>query len=243
MNDGRIKEAVVLAAGNGRRLASPSGLPKPLISVAGRSLIRRVLDRLFEAQVERVYVVIGYRAQEIQQQASLNGLGDRVRWVQNEDYHLANGLSLLAVKKRVKSPFLLLMSDHLFESSTLQDFVSNDAPDQGGVLAVDSKIESVFDLPDATKVVSNSEHIRHMGKDLETFNAIDTGIFALTPSVFEAMHESASRGDHSLTGGISVLARTEGVRTWDIGERRWIDIDTPEALREAERLAALGLFK
>ena len=93
-----------------------------------------MLDRLFEAQVERVYVVIGYRAQEIQQQASLNGLGDRVRWVQNEDYHLANGLSLLAVKKRVKSPFLLLMSDHLFESSTLQDFVSNDAPDQGGVL-------------------------------------------------------------------------------------------------------------
>ena len=108
---------------------------------------------------------------------------------------------------------------------------------------MDSKIESIFDLPDATKVVSDSQQVRQMGKDLETFDAIDTGIFALTPSVFEAMHESASRGDQSLTGGISVLARTEGVHTWDIGERRWIDIDTPEALQEAERLAALGLFK
>ena len=243
MNDGRIKEAVVLAAGNGRRLASPSGLPKPLIPVAGRSLIRRVLDRLFEAHIERVHVVIGYRAEEIQAQGSLNGLRDRVHWVQNEDYHLANGLSLLAVQNRIESPFLLLMSDHLFESSTLRDFVSIHAPEQGGVLAVDSKIESIFDLPDATKVVSDSQQVRQMGKDLETFDAIDTGIFALTPSVFEAMHESASGGDQSLTGGISVLARTEGVHTWDIGERRWIDIDTPEALQEAERLAALGLFK
>lgn len=243
MYDGRIKEAVVLAAGNGRRLASPSGLPKPLIPVAGRSLISRVLDRLFEAKVERVHVVVGYRAEEVQQQACLNGLRDRVHWVQNQEYHLPNGLSLLAVQERVKDPFLLLMSDHLFEGSTLQDFVRLGAPPSGGVLAVDSKVEDIFDLPDATKVMAAGEQVQHMGKDLQSFNAIDTGIFALTPSVFGAMQESAAQGDQSLTGGISVLARTEGVRTWDIGRRRWIDIDTPAALREAERLVSLGHFR
>ncbi len=242
MMNGRIKEAVVLAAGNGRRMSARSSLPKPLIPVAGRPLLERVVSRLVEVRVEKVFIVVGYRAEEIRGRLSLDSASIEVEWVENPRYHLANGISLLAVEEKVRSPFLLLMSDHLFESSTLETIMEFPVPERGGILATDSKIDRVFDLPDATKVVSEGDCVRRMGKDLTDFNTIDTGVFALSESVFPAMRESSENGDCSLTGGISKLSCDCSMRTWDIGDRRWIDIDTPEALEEAERLVKAGYF-
>jgi bifunctional UDP-N-acetylglucosamine pyrophosphorylase/glucosamine-1-phosphate N-acetyltransferase/UDP-N-acetylglucosamine pyrophosphorylase len=52
--------AIVLAAGKGTRMQSE--LPKVLVPVAGRPMIRYVVDALRDAGVERIVVVIGYRA-------------------------------------------------------------------------------------------------------------------------------------------------------------------------------------
>ena len=52
--------AIVLAAGKGTRMKSD--LPKVLVPVAGRPMLRYVLDALREAGVVRTVVVVGYRA-------------------------------------------------------------------------------------------------------------------------------------------------------------------------------------
>lgn len=52
--------AIVLAAGQGTRMKSD--LPKVLVPVCGRPMIDYVLDMLAEAQIKRVVVVVGYRA-------------------------------------------------------------------------------------------------------------------------------------------------------------------------------------
>lgn len=53
----RPARAMVLAAGQGRRLRPiTDALPKPLVAIAGRSLIDRVLDRLADAGVARAVV-------------------------------------------------------------------------------------------------------------------------------------------------------------------------------------------
>ena len=52
--------AIVLAAGQGTRMKSD--LPKVLVPVCGRPMIDYVLDMLAEAEIERVIVVVGYRA-------------------------------------------------------------------------------------------------------------------------------------------------------------------------------------
>lgn len=57
--------AVVLAAGMGTRMKSD--LPKVLCPILGRPMIEFVLDALREAGVERVIVVVGYRADDVQQ--------------------------------------------------------------------------------------------------------------------------------------------------------------------------------
>ena len=62
------KLALILAAGNGKRLAARSGeLPKPLVHLHGKPLLEHVMRGAHEAGIESFVVVIGYRGHLIHQ--------------------------------------------------------------------------------------------------------------------------------------------------------------------------------
>jgi bifunctional UDP-N-acetylglucosamine pyrophosphorylase/glucosamine-1-phosphate N-acetyltransferase/UDP-N-acetylglucosamine pyrophosphorylase len=58
--------AIVLAAGKGTRMKSD--LPKVLVPVAGRPMLRYVLDSLRAAGVNRLVVVVGYRSELVREE-------------------------------------------------------------------------------------------------------------------------------------------------------------------------------
>src|SRR5947207_10003060 len=58
--------AIILAAGKGKRMASD--LPKVLVPVCGRPMIRYVIDAVRAAGVARVVVVVGYRGELVRQE-------------------------------------------------------------------------------------------------------------------------------------------------------------------------------
>lgn len=60
--------AIVLAAGKGTRMKSE--LPKVLVPVAGRPMIRYVIDSLNTAGIERILVVVGYRSDLVRTELS-----------------------------------------------------------------------------------------------------------------------------------------------------------------------------
>lgn len=69
----RIEMAMVLAAGLGVRMRPlTDDKPKPMVELAGRTLLDRALDRLFEAGVRRAVVNTHYKAEVIHRH-----LGDR----------------------------------------------------------------------------------------------------------------------------------------------------------------------
>src|SRR5262249_26801743 len=103
-------------------------------------------------------------------------------------------------------------------------------------LAVDRRIEGIFDLPDATKVRLNGQAITAIGKDIVPFDAIDTGLFLCQPVLFEALERARARGDSSLSGGMRQLLSDRKLQAVDIGTHFWSDVDTPASLVYTERM-------
>jgi len=58
--------AIILAAGKGKRMASD--LPKVLLPVCGRPMIRYVVDAVRAAGIERMIVVVGHRGELVRQE-------------------------------------------------------------------------------------------------------------------------------------------------------------------------------
>jgi choline kinase len=193
------------------------------------------------AGIETVTVVTGHRAERLRAGAFSESPCCEVRWVHNPRFDEPNGLSLLAAEGVVSGPFLLLMADHLFERSTLDTLLrASEKTDAAVVMAVDFKVDTIRDLEDATKVMTVDSRLRAVGKSVQPFNAIDTGMFVCRAGVFPGIRAAAESGDASLSAGIATLAAGGRVETVDIGGGRWIDVDTPEARILAERMVAAG---
>src|SRR5271155_1778818 len=148
-----INQCLILAAGNGSRIAALSGgVPKPLVPLCGVPLLEHVIMSAQEAGISKFVIVVGYRADMIRRWWKARSLeGISVTWIENQEYHKANGVSAWAAKEELHSPFLLVMSDHIFEPKTAKALLREPISNDEVILAVDHNIDRIFDLEDATK--------------------------------------------------------------------------------------------
>src|SRR5437016_2277871 len=113
-----IREAVILMAGEGSRLCgSDKTFLKPFVPVRGRPLISYTLDALIHGRIRTVNFVVGYESERmIAQVKQLVPSGLTASFIENRDWRKQNGVSLLAAAGRVANPFVLTMSDHIFDN-------------------------------------------------------------------------------------------------------------------------------
>lgn len=238
--------AVILAAGRGSRLYPTSRLPKPLVQVQGVTLAERVMETVHDATgIRRFIVTLGWRAGDVEAHfADVAGrLGVSVDFVRVADWDLGNGASALAASGLTRDrPFLLVMSDHLFDPAIARRLV-DDPPGPGEMrLAIDRDKDGIFDLDDVTRVSTDGDRIAAIGKNLSAWDAADTGVMLCTSGLFEGLRRAAAKGQHGLSDGLRDLARERRAGVVDVTGLSWIDVDTPEARHEAERRLVGGYF-
>ena len=236
------RTGLILAAGFGSRLAGVSDLTrlKPLTPVGGVPLMQRTLDSLAVAGCSRVVVVTGFRADEVEHAVEQAYSGPlTLEFVRNPRYELSNGVSVLAARPRLPEQFVLTMADHVFGDEVM-NVAGAHSPDPGtATLLVDYKLDSIFDLADATKVFAEAGRVRLIGKQLDPFNAVDTGLFVGTSGLLDAIAAVfEQKGDASLSDGVSRLAALGRMTALDIGAGFWQDVDTPEMLAHAGHVLA-----
>jgi choline kinase len=232
-------KCLIIAAGRGRRLAGRAE-SKPLLEIAGRALIDRVVEAGVRAGIRDYVVVTGYAGDMVERH--LDGLaraeGVSIAAVRNDEWEKENGLSVFKAKDLAGDRFILSMSDHLFDPGILRDLALQPVGDDETILAVDFDLRgnAYVDLEDVTRVRVEAGRIAAIGKGLVDHNAFDTGLFLGTPALFRALGESQERGDFTLSGGLKVLAAVGKARVMDIGGRYWIDVDDEKAVAKAEAL-------
>jgi 1L-myo-inositol 1-phosphate cytidylyltransferase / CDP-L-myo-inositol myo-inositolphosphotransferase len=233
-----VQRAVVLAAGNGDRFRNGSTHSKLTTFIGGVPLLARTLASAHLAGVTDAYVVLGFDADRVRALAEAeapNGLA--LHFHLNPEWHRENGLSVLAVRGRLSDgPFALVMGDHLFDARVLRRMLRT--PRRGAaLLAVDSRIDDAHDTSEATKVRLRDGVVTAIGKTIEPFDALDTGLFVCEPPLFAALDAARGEGDTTLSAGIARLASRGLVRGMDIGDASWCDVDTVEDLETAEDVA------
>jgi 1L-myo-inositol 1-phosphate cytidylyltransferase len=245
-----LSEAVILMAGEGSRLrqsslrsrfggvgGSDKTFLKPFVPMLGRPLISYTVETLICAKIKTVHFVVGYESERmIAQVKQLIPSGVDASFIENGDWRKQNGISLLAAAGHVDAPFLLTMSDHLFDDAIVGRLLDNFDP---GLLnlAVDRKLDSIFDLHDAMKVQTRGNRVTGIGKDLRDYDAIDTGLFVCPLEIFDYLKRAksdSSQNNCSLADAVRLMAGDEKVRAIDIGESWWQDVDTPRMLERAE---------
>lgn len=231
---GEIRDAVVLLAGAGSRLTSTRVNAKPLVPVLGRPLIAYVLHALDSTGVQRIHAVVGANADEV-----IRGATEclpakmSLHRIDNPNWRLQNGVSVLCAAQAVDRPFLLTMGDHLFDPALLRTLLER--ADRNRVsLAVDRNLDRVFDLADAVKVRTEGGLIVAISKTLTDFDAIDSGVFLCAPEIFAYLERAKVNGDCSLTDGVQLIANAGKADAVDIGNAWWQDVDTPAMLERAE---------
>ena len=231
-----VKQCLILAAGNGTRLRPVSaGLPKPLVQFRGKPILEHVILRAQQAGIDEFVIVLGYRSDLIRSWLDNRWLGDlSLTLVENQDYHKHNGVSVLKARGEMDENFLLLMADHVFEPEMAKLLINQPLAKDEVILAVDPGIDRTFDLGDATKVRRQGDFIVDIGKEIPNYDALDTGMFLCSRTLFGKLESSMTNGNCSLSDGMRQLARERNLRGMEIGEGRWHDLDTPEALAHAE---------
>ena len=229
-----LTTAILLAAGEGSRLRGASPL-KPLCPVAGRALIDHALLGLAEVGFARVVVVTGYGAETVEAHLAQRAWPIEVESVRSPDWHLPNGVSVLAARSAVAGEALLAMCDHLV-APALYRRMAEAGSGHGLRLGIDRRLgHHLIDPGDVTRVRTVGDRIVAIGKGLEPHDCYDTGVFAVSDHLFDAL---ATEPAPSLTDGVRALARQVRAHAVDCSDLDWIDVDDPAALAEAERLRA-----
>jgi choline kinase len=233
-----ISEAVILIAGQGSRLRGANrNFLKPFVPVLGRPLLSYTLEAVSYAGINTIRFVVGYESERVIAEAKqLVPPYITASFVVNSDWQRQNGISLLAAAGHVDTPFLLTMGDHVFDDKIIDCLLENFEPELLNI-AIDRKLHSIVDLDDAMKVQMRGNKVTGIGKNLRSYDAIDTGLFVCPSEIFAYLEQAkANNGgnDCSLANGIELMAIDGKVRGIDIGSAHWHDIDTPRVLQHAE---------
>jgi bifunctional UDP-N-acetylglucosamine pyrophosphorylase/glucosamine-1-phosphate N-acetyltransferase/UDP-N-acetylglucosamine pyrophosphorylase len=110
--------AIVMAAGKGTRMKSE--LPKVLVPVLGRPMIHYVIEALAEAELGKVVVVVGYRAEDVRRELAGR---PRVEFALQEE-QLGTGHAVMMCREHLAGyagPVLVVAGDSpLLQSSSVE---------------------------------------------------------------------------------------------------------------------------
>lgn len=214
-------KAMILAAGLGKRMRPLTDhCPKPLLPVAGKPLIVHHLEHLAASGIEEVIINVSYRADQI-----IEALGDGHQWglkiaFSREEAPLETAGGIAHARPLLgDSPFVLINGDIWcdLDLSTLPALGDNLAH----LVLVDNPPQHAtgdFHLDSAHRVHdSGGPRLTYAGialLDPRLVDGLPEPCYPLAPLLRQAMTEGRVSGQHH--------------------HGQWVDVGTPERLRELD---------
>ena len=231
-----VTKAVILAAGRGKRMRELTHeVPKPMVEVRGKPILRYIVDGLRDAGITEILVVVGYR-QEVVREHFRDGsaFGVKITYVEQVTQDGTGKVVELAKEFCGSEPFVLSYGDILVDPSS---YVPLTRPGDAEMMltvryAEDTSKGGAVYLNNAFELVDIQEKQSRNQASTPWYNA---GIYTFKPAIFSyvACLQKSPRGEYELTDAIRAIARDgKKVQAVEI-KGYWTDIRDPEALAEA----------
>jgi 1L-myo-inositol 1-phosphate cytidylyltransferase / CDP-L-myo-inositol myo-inositolphosphotransferase len=230
VNHNAVRVALVLSAGRGLRMRSTH--PKALRRVGGISLLERSVRVLRKAGVERIVVVLGYRADEVMTTIESRDLPVEV--VVNADWESGTASSVLAGLSRIGDRrCLVVMGDHVYEADDVRRLLQTPA---GNVAAVDRSGQPAIAVNGSSRPnrvrLHDDGSVAGLGPDLDEYDAVDAGLVVV--DVQDVLLVNYRARESWLELRQQLLAHGCEMQSRDV-QGLWADVDTPETVRALER--------
>lgn len=239
----KILQGIVLCAGRGGRLRPfTDEAPKCLLSFGGKTILERCLEGLRAGGVGDIFLVTGYRREMIERFIAERGIPG-ITFVVNKAFDRTNtAVSLNMALKKTSADVIIVNGDVLFDPAILTDLVALPAA-HGAAVDADIPLDG-----EEIKVIIGGGRIVRIGKDLdpracfgEAIGMYKIGREAIG-DLIRIYDELEARGEprHFFEKGFDLLwedGRSSGASfgLFLTKGRPWVEIDTAEDYRYAER--------
>ena len=226
--------AMVLAAGLGLRMRPiTEKIPKPLVEVAGKSLLDHVLDKLAGAGVEKAVVNVHYLPDQIIAHVA-NRQRPRIVISDERDEILGTGGGVVrALPQLGTAPFFHMNADTMWIDgvrSNLARLAEAFDPDSMDMLMLMAPTTTSIGYDGNGDYTMSASGTLHRRKEKQVAPFVYAGAAILSPQLFA----SAPRGEFGLPklfDDAEEAGRLFGLRL----EGTWMHVGTPDAIAEAER--------
>jgi MurNAc alpha-1-phosphate uridylyltransferase len=231
------KNAFVLAAGLGTRMRPHNGhLPKPLVTVRGKSLIDYGLDRLAEAGIEQAVVNVHHLAEALERHLAARQRPHIIISDERAELLGTGGGIAKALPKLGDAPFFLVNSDTVWLDGVRPNFTrlaeAFDPKTMDVLLLLAPTTSSIGYAGRGDFAMLPDGRLRRR-KESEVVPFVYAGAAVLSPTLFA----DAPKGPFALTVLFDRAAERDrlfGLRL----EGVWMHVGTPEAVAAAEAALA-----
>lgn len=238
----------MLAAGVGSRLRGEEAgaaehPPKVLLRFGGRTLLHRHIENLRRAGVEKLALVVGYRAAEIEREIAAARAQDYVETVYNADFRSGSVTSLAAGAAALEGggDMLLMDADVLYHPRILDRLVTTA---HANCFLMDRDFE---DGPEPVKLCVRDGALVEFRKEVSGAHDLrgeSVGFFRFAPAI--AARVAAAARAYVAAGRSAepyeevvrdvLLAAPSGTFGYeDVTGLPWIEIDFPKDVERADR--------
>ncbi len=194
-------KAIIFAAGMSTR-THPLTLtrPKPLLSVANKTILEHQLDALGPL-VDGIVLVVGYRREMIEARFGTNYDGLPIEYVVQEEQR-GTGHALATCAGMIDEPFIAMNGDDIFDPADLKALAQEDQA------ALATQVDTPQDFG-IFEVDADNRVIRILEKPANPpSNLANVGVYKFTPEIFSILEDTkpSERGEIEITSAIQVLA-------------------------------------
>lgn len=210
--------AVIMCGGEGRRLRPfTEHIPKPMVSVAGRPMLERLVLHLVGFGIRRIFLAVNYRAKFIM---DYFGNGDRfgckIEYLQEKQaLGTAGGLSLL--RERPTTPLIVMNGDLVTQVNIGKMLKFHELKKAAATLAIRTY---EIDVPFGVTVVKEG-FLQTIQEKPVAHCQINAGIYVLDPHVLRFLEKGVPISMTTLLERL--LRRHRRVAAYPIQEE-WMDV-------------------